>query len=603
MFKPLLAVLGTGIAVALLGPAAPAQADVNDFSFDSYSADYYLGLDAQHHTTLKTVETLVAEFPSYDQNHGILRAIPDSYDGHPTDVTVQSVTDETGAAREFAAADSDEQEDIDGFYQLVSKADHFVHGKQTYVITYTQHNVTRFFPDQGDDEFYWDTNGTAWDQTFGSVDARVHVSAALAAAYNGTAACYQGEEGSTATCAYKVTHEADGGLLMTAGAKTLTGGENVTVALGFKPGTIVGRDSSFFASPYAIPLVLFFLLGLAVFGWILALRLTRLRDAPGRGIVIAQYTAPPGYDLLTDAVLLDRVDRAAASQIVDLAVRGYLRIIEGPPGMFGRKNFTIELLKTDGLDAQELQFAQIFFDPFQPGTQYTLTKNDQPRGRLVYRLIQSIRAGLVGAGLNKRVGFGIRALTFLSALVTGGLSVLFAFLMVGDARGGAIPILLAIVVVVALLIGLRLQGHRPLTSAGADLRDYLKGFELYINLAEADRLRVLQSPAGADRVAVSTTDPRQLVKLNESVLPYAVLFKLEKEWAREIGKYYDSSTQPTWYSGSAAFNAALFATSFGEFASTTGTSFSGSNISSSSGGSGGGGFSGGGGGGGGGGGV
>ena len=49
------------------------------------------------------------------------------------------------------------------------------------------------------------------------------------------------------------------------------------------------------------------------FGWIIVLRNTALKDHPGRGIIIPEYTAPPGYDLLTDAVLLNRVDRASAS--------------------------------------------------------------------------------------------------------------------------------------------------------------------------------------------------------------------------------------------------------------------------------------------------
>jgi hypothetical protein len=90
-----------------------------------------------------------------------------------------------------------------------------------------------------------------------------------------------------------------------------------------------------------------------------------------------------------------------------------------------------------------------------------------------------------------------------------------------------------------------------------------------------------------------------VVKLNEKLLPYAVLFGHEKEWAEELGRYYEElGQQPTWYAGHGAFNAGLFASSIGSMAASTASAYS-----SSSGGSSGGASSGGGGGGGGGGGV
>ena len=97
-------------AVALLGIATPATAaqhselqavtavpaDVNAFSFESFAADYYLDTDAEGRSTLRTVETLVALFPDFDQNRGILRALVNTYQGHPTDISIVSVTDENG---------------------------------------------------------------------------------------------------------------------------------------------------------------------------------------------------------------------------------------------------------------------------------------------------------------------------------------------------------------------------------------------------------------------------------------------------------------------------------------------------------------------------
>ena len=86
------------------------------------------------------------------------------------------------------------------------------------------------------------------------------------------------------------------------------------------------------------------------------------------------------------------------------------------------------------------------------------------------------------------------------------------------------------------------------------------------------------------------------VKLYERLLPYAVLFGLEKSWAQVIAAEYQDGTSPDWYAGSGAFNAALFASTITSVSSSV-NSYT-SSASSSAGG--GGGFSGGGGGGGGG---
>ena len=48
-----------------------ANADVNNFVIRDFQADYYLDKDSEGRSTLKTVELITAEFPDYDQNHGI----------------------------------------------------------------------------------------------------------------------------------------------------------------------------------------------------------------------------------------------------------------------------------------------------------------------------------------------------------------------------------------------------------------------------------------------------------------------------------------------------------------------------------------------------
>jgi uncharacterized membrane protein len=129
------------------------------------------------------------------------------------------------------------------------------------------------------------------------------------------------------------------------------------------------------------------------------------------------------------------------------------------------------------------------------------------------------------------------------------------------------------------------------------MRDYLLGLRMYMRLAEADRLKVLQSPHGELTEKINIDDKTQLVKLYERLLPYAMLFGIEKQWASEFAKLYDQP--PDWYAGNAAFNAVYFAAAMNSFSVASAASFTPPSNSSSSG-FGGGGFAGGGGGGGGG---
>ena len=203
--------------------------DVDDFDFASFDASYTLGRDADGLSTLTTVETLVPVFPEYDQNRGIARAIPADFDGHSTELSVLGVTDEAGNPREFEV-------ERDGEFVLVVMAvppGGFVHGEQTYVLTYEQRGVIGDFDDH--QEFYWDVNGTGWGQPFAVVSADIELQPGLEAAVIDAGGCWFGPQGSTDRCALE---GAEG--RYSAEVSDLGPGENLTVALFFTPGTFTG---------------------------------------------------------------------------------------------------------------------------------------------------------------------------------------------------------------------------------------------------------------------------------------------------------------------------------------------------------------------------
>ncbi|MBX0301467.1 DUF2207 domain-containing protein [Cryobacterium sp. 1639] len=616
---------------------AAVAADTSDFTFSLYAGEYFLDRDDAGHSTLRTVETFVAEFPDFDQNRGIIRAIPNDYDGVPLRTAVESVTDAQGAPVYF------DTEITDGFTELALGTDEFVRGSQTYVITYTQQNVVRAFEDTANDEFYWDTNGTGFDQPFGTVAARVHVDPSIAPFLSGSSACYTGAQGESGDC--RIVQETDPdapapdaagaeGQMFTAEAADLGPGENLTVAIGFAAGTFVqvpaeeqpGSTSLLGqVGVVGFPVVL---LCVALIGavYLLARRFIGPREPKGRGTIIAQYSLPKGHNLLEAADLINRPRSAMAAQIVSFAVRGNIRILDYPV-TDGGGDFTLQLLRTDGVDDQELAVLATLFPGLTIGGVCELgVTNDALAGALAAatadartrNIARSWRARppLTRARRWLLAGLGALAVVIVAVLLLGNLPPQWWFPLV------------AVVSAAALVAAMAARRPLLLSAAGVERRDYLAGMKVYLDLAEADRFRMLQSPDGALRVTVpeavqadtrpdtagrpgaSAPDTVELVKLYEKLLPYAVLWGVEKEWAAELAVYYEQTTSaPDWFLSQNAFSGIYLASALNGIVNSVHTtetptpapsSWSGSGGGSFSGGSFGGGFSGGGGGGGGG---
>lgn len=220
-------------------------------------------------------------------------------------------------------------------------------------------------------------------------------------------------------------------------------------------------------------------------------------------LVIPEYQAPEGLSLIAAAELLGDSKRAIAAQVVDFAVRGVITIGRDK-GKRTRPAFTLVLANPDGVsagaagaDERELLEA-IYGVALKVGTPFRTNAGSYQKRVLGSQLRKSHRraiARLVASGLARERNFFLKLVTFWQ-------------------KQPVVP-----------------------TPAAFPVVDHLWGIHDYVKLAEQERFRVLQSPDGAE----SRTEPLtglEILKLNEKLLPYAVLFNLEKEWMRQLDLQY-----------------------------------------------------------------
>lgn len=606
----LLGVLLIGM-VSFFASGASAQADTSDFTFDSFRADYLLERGEGAEARLTVTETMVARFPEFDQNHGIERAIPRTYERASLGIEVHSVTDGGGKPIPY-------ESEVEGDFLLLRIGDPeaYVHGEQTYAITYTARNVVRDFGEAGVQEWYWDVNGTGWQQPFAATSMTLRLGEGLAPGLTGAASCYEGGDGSTRRCEMQRT---DLGFAAEATGR-LGPGQTLTVSVGFAPGTFapqfVLRDQWYavFLLDW-LPWVIAGMVGLHTAASAV-IRFGVLRHAPGRGIIVPEYEPPEHIDPLVAGALLGSPQRGFAGFLTRLALFGQARLLVNPGA---RKRERVSLALTEqpltGLTPNEQATYQVLFKSMGAPAVVRLSGTDRALVSRISTVLLQQQTGLVSTGLMAKRTMSFpkwvnRASAWLVALLI--VWALVAIFVWGELTQAIL--FGAVLAAVCGWITTRLQ--RPVlrrTAAGAQVFEHLHGLRMYMQLAEADRLRLLQGPLTADRDGVGTAHG-EIVHIYEQLLPYAVLFGLEREWAAETSRLFTEeqaasawtdllradtlgvvASSATWAASARSIRQATAATT-----GASGQSWFGSSSSGSSSGSSGGGYAGGGGGGGGG---
>ena len=480
--------------------------------------------------------------------HGIYRKIPIEYPGpsgsnYELFLEVRSVTDGSGGKLKHESSVSN------GFRQLKIYVPDAVDAERTVVIAYTVRNATRFFKDYA--EFYWNVTGNDWPVPIDHASATVHFPGPAAGSLRAQA--FTGVYGSTQRDATATVDGADVHF-ETTDALPMRGGLTIDVYI---PQGILREPSAltkflwFLGGNPVLFLPLVTLLGMLLVWWY------KGRD-PDPGMSVApMYEPPPGISPAEAGTLLDDSihPRDITSTMVDLAVRGYIRIEETAEKvlLFTHKDYVFHLLRPREQWGPDLApHERVMLENVFAGGEQTRLSSLKNR---FYSAVPIIREDIMSALKTKGIylldpdsanGYSIAAAI--------GILVPFAiFQYMGWANFfSSIPLLILCVALAAVIWWLFARVMTAKTLKGARTRIAVLGFQEFMNRVDAERLKVMPP----------TTF--------EKFLPYAMALGVEHHWAQAFAGIVKDP--PQWYVAPGAgyvggFNPIFFSSSMHSMAS------------------------------------
>lgn len=603
-------------------------AGVNDFYFSDFTGDYYLSKDSEGISHLKVKESVTAVFPDYNQNKGICRQIPFTNQAG-NNITLPTLTrsnlklTRNGVPEAIYSISKGSD-----YYEVCTGTEEYVLGEQTYVFEYEFEKVVTEYDGAAlsttgntsstHQELYWDTNGNGATQKFNSVTARLHFADDVMSDYTGNAWCYVGKYGENGQERCQISKIADG---VEFSAKNLESFENLTFDVELKPGS--------FKVPGPIEDYIYLFMLTALVGLCLvAIVMTVSKTAKWRSVskeYSAIFTKPeyqPNREYSLNEmseIYLGKKKSPEVAMLLELIVGRKVELLKNE-----KKKWNIFVKEDTSAEYEDL--LSILNNGTRPEVGDTIALMRHTATSSLMKLKKKMETRTLNRlksdklvndnykmGSSRHRGLSSIIGNFIAVLFYMGIVALFIMGMISDwldlsSTPGRVmvfeeeffllsPLLIIATVLICVIIYSRVAKFKNYTDKGLKASKYMEGLRLYIEMAEADRMKLLQSVKGADVSA------KGIVKLYEKLLPYAAVFGLEESWMDEMKEYCEVEEietpdyLTTGYAISEITRSLHSAAAYASSSTTMGSSGGGSSSGFSGGG--GGGFSGGGGGGGG----
>jgi uncharacterized membrane protein len=468
------------------------------------------------------LERITLEFVG--EYHGIHRTIPIEYPGpngtnYELYLSVKSVTDGEGNKLKYESSVSNGARDLKIYIPGA------VDTARTVEITYRVANGTRFFKDY--DEFYWNVTGNDWPVPIDHASATVHFPEAAAGSLRAQA--FTGVYGSSERDATAKVEGAQAEF-STNNPLPMRGGMTVDVYI---PKDILKEPGAFTWFLWFLgsnPVVFLPVVTAAV---MFVLWWFKGRD-PDPGVSVApMYEPPPGISPAEAGTLLDDSihPRDITSTMVDLAVRGYIKIEEvADKGlMFTHKDYIFHLLKpmADITDKSLAPHERVMLENVFQGGQQTRLSDLKNR---FYTAVPIIREDIMSALRNKGLYLlDPESANGYSIAAAGAIIAAFAaFQYTGWVNFfNSIPLMVVSLLISAVIWWLFARVMTAKTVKGGRVRVAVLGFQEFMNRVDAEQLKVMPP----------TTF--------EKYLPYAMALGVEHHWAQAFSGIVKDP--PNWY--------------------------------------------------------
>jgi len=556
-----------------LPPAIPGfDAPVGVEQVHDYTVTMTLTADGSADVT----ETIVYDFGTTPDRHGILRDLRLTQPCNDRWERVYPLS-QVKVSSPTGAPTAVKRETANGITTLrIGDADRNVHGIQTYVVQYRLGGVVNRFGDH--DELYWNAIGPGWNVMVwnGVVDV-----AAPAAPRRIT--CYAGPVGTTAACdAAAVT---DGVAHYQQRAIPPTGA--LTVVAAYPDGTF-SATPRYFDEKWSLDRAFTRnLLTVGVSGALLAAVVAGVvalvyaigRDRRAVGAPTDVAFAAPGTDGVRVGLLEDEGspvefvppdgirpaqlalvrneavrDTDVSATIVDLAVRGYLRIEELGEG---KRDRDYRLVRLRDADTSLLPYETTLLSSlFGGGTEVVLSSLEDTFATKLAAVKRAVYDDGVDRGwFSERPDRVVRRWRALGVLFT----LIGAGLLAAAIAWTTVALLPVPILVGGLLLVVLARRFPARTPAGTGLRRRASGFEIFMRDSEAPRARWAEQR-----------------NIFSEYLPYAVVLGIATRWASTFEPLGAEAVAGTslWYSGHQPFSARSFGDATSGFTSATAATLS-----------------------------
>ncbi len=249
--------------------------------------------------------------------------------------------------------------------------------------------------------------------------------------------------------------------------------------------------------------------------------------------------------------------RDIVAEIVDLARRGYIKIIETEEEGFlftKKKSYIFEKVKDFGKDLQSKDYdLKILNAIFKGSKRRKLSDLRKKFYNSIPNIKESVFSSLTSKGLFAGNPLTIRTKYKILAIIAFSLTIISIFLAVGFfgvyQDTPPFPFLVAgLVTSASLFIAGKFMPRK--TKKGTEMKEYLKGYEEFISRVERDVIEKL-------------FPPDKIPEVFEKNLPFAIAFGEEERWVNAFEDLFVAP--PDWYQGEGRFSLASFAYSMDSF--------------------------------------